>query len=66
MALPNARPWAPDATLVLDLARDEAAERDHRWIGTAHLLRAVVRAELDRLPASADLVVRARPEAATA
>lgn len=29
-------------------------------------LRAVVRAELDRLPASADLVVRARPEAATA
>ncbi len=29
-------------------------------------LRAVVRAELHRLPASADLVVRARPEAATA
>ncbi|MGY1837666.1 ribonuclease P protein component [Blastococcus sp. SYSU DS0510] len=29
-------------------------------------LRAVVRAELDRLPASADLVVRARPEAADA
>lgn len=29
-------------------------------------LRAVVRAELDRLPATADLVVRARPEAATA
>ncbi len=29
-------------------------------------LRAVVRAELDRLPASADLVVRARPEAASA
>ncbi len=27
-------------------------------------LRAVVRAELDRLPAGADLVVRARPEAA--
>lgn len=45
MALPNARPWAPDATLVLDLARDEAAGRDHRWIGTAHLLRAVVRAD---------------------
>jgi ribonuclease P protein component len=29
-------------------------------------LRAVVRAELDRLPPTADLVVRARPEAATA
>jgi ribonuclease P protein component len=29
-------------------------------------LRAAVREELDRLPASADLVVRARPEAATA
>ena len=29
-------------------------------------LRAVVRGELPRLPASADLVVRARPEAATA
>ncbi len=29
-------------------------------------LRAVVRAELHRLPASADLVVRARPEAAEA
>jgi ribonuclease P protein component len=29
-------------------------------------LRAVVRDELDRLPATADLVVRARPEAATA
>lgn len=29
-------------------------------------LRAVVRAELHRLPASADLVVRARPEAADA
>jgi ribonuclease P protein component len=29
-------------------------------------LRAVVAAELDRLPASADLVVRARPEAADA
>ncbi|MGY1916873.1 ribonuclease P protein component [Blastococcus sp. HT6-30] len=29
-------------------------------------LRAVVRAELGRLPAGADLVVRARPEAATA
>lgn len=29
-------------------------------------LRAVVRAELDRLPATADLVVRARPEAASA
>ncbi|MGY1848078.1 MULTISPECIES: ribonuclease P protein component [unclassified Blastococcus] len=29
-------------------------------------LRAVVRAELDRLPAGADLVVRARPEAADA
>ncbi|RBY80868.1 ribonuclease P protein component [Geodermatophilus sp. TF02-6] len=29
-------------------------------------LRAVVRDELHRLPASADLVVRARPEAATA
>ncbi len=29
-------------------------------------LRAVVRAELDRLPVTADLVVRARPEAATA
>ena len=29
-------------------------------------LRAVVRAELDRLPARADLVVRARPEAAAA
>ncbi|MBJ7453849.1 MAG: ribonuclease P protein component, partial [Blastococcus sp.] len=29
-------------------------------------LRAAVREELDRLPATADLVVRARPEAATA
>ena len=29
-------------------------------------LRAVVRVELDRLPAGADLVVRARPEAAAA
>ena len=29
-------------------------------------LRAAVRDELDRLPATADLVVRARPEAATA
>jgi ribonuclease P protein component len=29
-------------------------------------LRAVVRDQLDRLPATADLVVRARPEAATA
>lgn len=29
-------------------------------------LRAVVRAELDRLPTGADLVVRARPEAADA
>lgn len=29
-------------------------------------LRAIVRAELDRLPATADLVVRARPEAASA
>ncbi|TYP86452.1 ribonuclease P protein component [Blastococcus xanthinilyticus] len=29
-------------------------------------LRAVVRAELDRLPGTADLVVRARPEAADA
>ncbi len=29
-------------------------------------LRAVVRDELDRLPPSSDLVVRARPEAATA
>lgn len=29
-------------------------------------LRAVVRAEFDRLPPTADLVVRARPEAATA
>jgi ribonuclease P protein component len=29
-------------------------------------LRAAVRAELDRLPVTADLVVRARPEAATA
>ena len=29
-------------------------------------LRAVVRSELDRLPAGADLVVRARPEAADA
>jgi ribonuclease P protein component len=29
-------------------------------------LRAVVGAQLDRLPASADLVVRARPEAADA
>jgi ribonuclease P protein component len=29
-------------------------------------LRAVVRAELHRLPATADLVVRARPEAAAA
>ena len=29
-------------------------------------LRAVVREELHRLPATADLVVRARPEAATA
>lgn len=29
-------------------------------------LRAAVLAELDRLPATADLVVRARPEAATA
>ncbi|CCG05850.1 ribonuclease P protein component [Blastococcus saxobsidens] len=29
-------------------------------------LRAVVRTELDRLPAGADLVVRARPEAAAA
>ena len=29
-------------------------------------LRAVVRAELHRLPVTADLVVRARPEAATA
>ena len=29
-------------------------------------LRALVRAELDRLPATGDLVVRARPEAATA
>jgi ribonuclease P protein component len=29
-------------------------------------LRAVVRSELQRLPSAADLVVRARPEAATA
>ena len=29
-------------------------------------LRAVTRGELDRLPATADLVVRARPEAASA
>jgi ribonuclease P protein component len=29
-------------------------------------LRALVREELDRLPATADLVVRARPEAGTA
>jgi len=29
-------------------------------------LRAVVRDQLDRLPPTADLVVRARPEAATA
>jgi ribonuclease P protein component len=29
-------------------------------------LRAAVRAELDRLPDTADLVVRARPEAGTA
>ncbi len=29
-------------------------------------LRALVRAELDRLPPTSDLVVRARPEAATA
>ncbi|MDL5157666.1 Clp protease N-terminal domain-containing protein [Actinomycetospora termitidis] len=52
MALPTAEPRVPgaaprpqlsaDVARVLDLARDEAVERGHRWIGTAHLLRAVV------------------------
>lgn len=53
--LPSAQPTDPDAVprrpvsaevgRVLELARLEAAERGHRWIGTAHLLRALVRAE---------------------
>ncbi|WP_018333182.1 Clp protease N-terminal domain-containing protein [Actinomycetospora chiangmaiensis] len=56
MALPTAQPRVPDpgaarrqvsaeVARVLDIARHEAAERGHHWIGTAHLLRALVRAD---------------------
>jgi ATP-dependent Clp protease ATP-binding subunit ClpA len=57
MALPTAQPRVPDpgasprrqvsaeVARVLELARQEAAERGHHWIGTAHLLRALVRAD---------------------
>lgn len=57
MALPTARPRVPEpgadvrrpvsaaVARILDSARQEAAERGHHWIGTAHLLRALVRAD---------------------
>jgi ATP-dependent Clp protease ATP-binding subunit ClpA len=57
MALPTAQPRVPDpgatprrqvsaeVARVLDIARLEAAERGHHWIGTAHLLRGLVRAD---------------------
>ncbi|MEJ2867229.1 Clp protease N-terminal domain-containing protein [Actinomycetospora sp. OC33-EN08] len=42
---PPRRPVSADVARVLDLARLEAAVRGHRRIGTAHLLRALVRAD---------------------
>ncbi|MCD2190790.1 Clp protease N-terminal domain-containing protein [Actinomycetospora soli] len=57
MALPTAQHRVPDpgatprrqvsaeVARVLDIAAGEAAERGHHWIGTAHLLRALIRAD---------------------
>ncbi|MGY2127841.1 ribonuclease P protein component [Blastococcus sp. SYSU DS0617] len=61
----GARPVAPSgarAGFVVGKAVGNSVVR-HR---VTRRLRAAVRAELDRLPATADLVVRARPEAADA
>ncbi|SOC52385.1 ribonuclease P protein component [Blastococcus aggregatus] len=61
----NARPVLPSgarAGFVVGRSVGNSVVR-HR---VTRRLRAVVRAELDRLPATADLVVRARPEAASA
>ena len=55
-------PPGPRAGFVVGKAVGNSVVR-HR---VTRRLRAVVAAELDRLPASSDLVVRARPEAADA
>src|SRR4051812_3867991 len=57
-----ARTAGPRAGFVVGKAVGNSVVR-HR---VTRRLRALVREELDRLPAGADLVVRARPEAATA
>jgi ribonuclease P protein component len=58
----DARPAGARAGFVVGKAVGNSVSR-HR---VARRLRAVVRDQLHRLPPSADLVVRARPEAATA
>lgn len=61
-ALPTASPSGARAGFVVGKAVGNSVVR-HR---VTRRLRAVVGAELHRLPPTADLVVRARPEAATA
>ncbi|MGY1601993.1 ribonuclease P protein component [Geodermatophilus sp. SYSU D00815] len=61
-ALPGVATDGPRAGFVVGRAVGNSVVR-HR---VTRRLRAVVRAELHRLPATADLVVRARPEAAEA
>ena len=59
---PSDPPPGPRAGFVVGKAVGNSVVR-HR---VTRRLRAAVREELDRLPVTADLVVRARPEAATA
>jgi ribonuclease P protein component len=59
---PGGGPAGPRAGFVVGRAVGNSVVR-HR---VTRRLRAVVRDQLHRLPATADLVVRARPEAATA
>jgi ribonuclease P protein component len=61
-ALGAGAPPGPRAGFVVGKAVGNSVVR-HR---VTRRLRAVVLGQLDRLPATADLVVRARPEAATA
>jgi ribonuclease P protein component len=60
--VPGGDPGTPRAGFVVGRTVGNSVVR-HR---VTRRLRAVVRDQLDRLPATADLVVRARPEAATA